>query len=447
MKAFKAYDIRGIYNKDFTKNDVYKVGYFLPDLLNTDKVLVGRDARLSSPEIHDALIAGITDAGSDVCDIGLVTTPMVYYATGRYGFDASVQITASHNPAEYNGMKVSKTGALPVGYYSGLSIIEAKIYANTDIVPYDWKGTVKYMDIRQDYIEFQQERLGDISNLKIGIDCSNGMVGVVLKDILGEAPIYINEKIDGTFPSHAPNPLEEENCSQIKKLVLDNELDVGIIFDGDADRMMMIDEKGRFMRPDIAIAILAEHYLAEQQDEPFHVLYDIRTSRGVTEYLQQKGAEIHMSKVGHAFAKYKMREYNCIFGGELAGHYYLKEFFNCDSAILAAIICLNVISDFKADGVKLSEFIDRINSYANSGEINMKVEDKLGVMEKVKETVLAQETPVCQTDLDGYRFDFEDWWFNIRPSNTEPYLRLIIEASTQEILKEKQAMIMAIIGA
>jgi phosphomannomutase len=438
VKAFKAYDIRGIYNKDFNKEDVYKIGFFLPSLLNADEVLVGRDVRVSSPEIHESLIAGITDAGADVCDIGLATTPMVYFATGRYSFDASVQITASHNPAEYNGIKVSKTDALPIGYDTGLCKLEKSIESGAPIIPAEKKGSVYTKDIKDDYIEFQKSRLSDISNLKIGIDCSNGMVGIVLKDILGDEPIYINEEPDGTFPCHSPNPLEEENCEQIKKLVSDNQLDVGIIFDGDADRMMLIDEKGRFVRPDITIGILGKYYLHKKGE---HVLYDIRTSRGVTEFIQKMGAEIHMSKVGHAFAKYSMRDFNCIFGGELAGHYYLQEFYNCDSAILASIIVLDVLSELKRDGIKFSELVDEINCYANSGELNYKIENKLAIMENVKDYFLERETPIFQTDLDGYRLDFEDWWFNIRPSNTEPYLRLILEANTPELLKEKREAI------
>ncbi len=442
MKAFKAYDIRGIYNKDFDKEDVYRIGFFLPKLLDAKEVLVGRDVRVSSPEIHDALISGITDAGANVCDIGLATTPMVYFGTGRYHFDASVQITASHNPAEYNGLKVSKTGALPVGYDTGLKKLEDQVESGTEIIPVKNIGCIYYKDIKDDYISFQKKRLSDISNLKIGIDCSNGMVGIVLKDILGEAPIYINEEPDGTFPCHAPNPLEEENCEQIKKLVTDKQLDVGIIFDGDADRMMLIDEKGRFVRPDITIGILGRYYLKEPGD---HVLYDIRTSRGVTEYIQKMGAEIHMSKVGHAYAKYKMAEYGCIFGGELAGHYYLRDFYNCDSAIMAAVIVLDVLSELKMKNIKFSELVDEINCYANSGEINYKIENKKGVIEKVKNYVLEREKPLTHTDLDGYRFDFKDWWFNIRPSNTEPYLRLIVEADNQKLLDQKLEMLKSLI--
>jgi phosphomannomutase len=442
MKAFKAYDIRGIYNKDFDKAAVYRIGFFLPQLLDAKEVLVGRDVRVSSPEIHDALISGITDSGANVCDIGLATTPMVYFGTGKYHFDASVQITASHNPAEYNGIKVSKTGALPVGYDTGLSKLEELVENGVEIVPVENRGCVYYKDIRDDYIAFQKERLSEINNLKIGVDCSNGMVGIVLKDILGDSPIYINEEPDGTFPCHPPNPLEEENCAQIKKLVTDNQLDVGIIFDGDADRMMLIDEKGRFVRPDITIGILGRYYLKEPGD---HVLYDIRTSRGVTEYVQRMGAEIHMSKVGHAFAKYKMAEYGCIFGGELAGHYYLRDFYNCDSAIMATVLVLDVLAELKVHNIKFSALVDEIDCYANSGEINYKIENKQEIIEKVKDYVLERETPTFQTDLDGYRFDFEDWWFNIRPSNTEPYLRLIVEADNQEILDQKLAMLKSLI--
>ncbi|MBC8205689.1 MAG: phosphomannomutase/phosphoglucomutase, partial [Kiritimatiellaeota bacterium] len=258
MKAFKAYDIRGVYGRDFESSDVRKIGFFLPKLLNADRVLVGRDDRASSPEVFEALCDGITSAGADVVSIGQCTTPTVYFATATQGFDAAVMITASHNPPKYNGLKVCKTSALPVDYSTGLSDLET-MCAEGVVVPAEKRGTVSEMDVRGGYLDFLRQYLPDLSKLKIGVDCSNGMACLLIKELLGNKPQYIYDDIDGTFPNHPPNPLEEENCAELKELVKDNGLDIGLIFDGDADRVMFIDEQGRFVQPDLITAVLAEY--------------------------------------------------------------------------------------------------------------------------------------------------------------------------------------------
>ena len=257
MGAFHAYDIRGIYNVDFDKHIAYKVGYFLPALLNADLVLVGRDCRTSSQEIHDYLIKGITDAGANVDDIGLSSTPLVYFGTANYGYKASVQITASHNPAEYNGMKVSRENALPVGYDTGLGQIKQWIDEGRPTPPAAKKGTVKEINIYQDYIDFLSKYLGDFSDIKIAIDCSNGMSSLFVKQIYGDAPAYIFDTLDGTFPNHEPNPLIPKNVEPLKELVRKTGADIGVIYDGDADRVMFVDEKARFVAPDLMIGLMA----------------------------------------------------------------------------------------------------------------------------------------------------------------------------------------------
>ena len=256
MGAFHAYDIRGIYNVDFDKDTAYKVGYFLPELLSADKVLVGRDCRTSSDEIHEHLLKGITDAGADVYDIGLSTTPMVYFGTANYGFKASVQITASHNPAEYNGMKVSRENALPVGFDNGLGQIQEWILAGRECTPAPEKGQVHPMDIRQDYLDFLLKYKGDWSGLKIAMDVSNGMASLFVRDIFGDQPAYIYDEMDGRFPNHEPNPLVQKNVEALKKLVAETGSDIGVIYDGDADRVMFVDEHSRFISPDLMIAVL-----------------------------------------------------------------------------------------------------------------------------------------------------------------------------------------------
>ena len=440
MGAFHAYDIRGIYNKDFDKETVYKVGYFLPQLLGVNNIAVGRDARTSSPEIHEYLLKGITDAGADVTDIGLATTPMVYFATAKYGFGCSVQITASHNPREYNGLKVSRKEALPVGLDSGLGEIERWIAQGKETPKSATPGKVICKDIKAEYLQFQSRYKGDYSNLNIGIDLSNGMAALIVKDLIpeGENVAYIYDTIDGSFPNHDPNPLVAENVEALKALVAERGCDIGVIYDGDADRVMFVDEKSRFIAPDLIIALMG-HYWLEKRGLKGKVLQDIRSSKSVGEYLVPMGAQMATWRVGRAFAAPKLREIDGVYGGEFAGHYYFKEFFYSDSGIMASLIVLSILSDLKREGKTLSQVIDKIAAYNNSGEINFKIERKAEAMEAVKNWFTSVERPTAIMDFDGYRVEFPDWWFNIRPSNTEPYLRLIAEAKGEKMLQEKVA--------
>ena len=436
MGAFHAYDIRGVYGVDFDAKTAYKVGYFLPELLSADKVLVGRDCRLSSDEIHRNLIAGITDEGADVYDLGLSTTPMVYFGTARYGFEASVQITASHNPAEYNGMKVSSANALPVGLDNGLGQIRDWIDTGRECPVCDRRGQVHEMDIRKEYVEFLLGYKEDLSGLKIAMDLSNGMSSLLAKDIFGDAPEYIFDTMDGSFPNHEPNPLVPANVVPLQELVRKVKADIGVIYDGDADRVMFVDENARFVSPDLMIAVLG-HYFLEKRGEKGIVLQDIRSSKAVGEYLEPMGAEMRTWKVGRAFAARKLREIDGVYGGELAGHYYFRDFFYSDSGLLASILILDVVAEMKAKGISLGQLIDRIEKYRNSGEINFRVEDKAGAMDAVRDHFISAEKPTAYMDFDGYRVEYPEWWFNIRPSNTEPYLRFICEAVSDSLLKEK----------
>ena len=436
MNAFHAYDIRGVWNKDFNMDDVFAIGFFLPGLLETDKVLVGRDMRLSSPEVYNALVSGINIAGADVYDIGLATTPMVYYAGVKHGFKASVQITASHNSAEYNGLKVSCENAQPVGYDNGLGELERRV-REQKICPGDKLGKLFSLDVIEDYIAFQKQYKGDYSRLKIAMDLSNGMAALLIKSILGDENIcYICDTMDGTFPVHEPNPLNPESVKLLQNLVIDEACDIGVIFDGDADRVMFVDEKGRFISPDLMIALLG-HYFLKEGVLQMKVLQDIRTSKAVGEYLSPMGATMHTWKVGRAFAARKLREIDGIFGGELAGHYYFRDFFYSDSGIMACLIILDVIARMKSQGLSISQFIDGVARYCNSGEINFRVEHKREAMDAVRKHFTSKEKPDAEFDFDGYRLEFPDWWFNIRPSNTEPYLRFIAEAKTQTLLNAK----------
>ena len=441
MGAFHAYDIRGIYGVDFDKDTAYKVGYFIPELLHTAKVLVGRDCRVSSEEIHDALVQGLNDAGADVYDLGLTSTPMVYFGTANYGFQASVQITASHNPAEYNGMKVSRENALPVGFDTGLGQIKEWIDAGRETPVVDVRGTVYQMDIRADYLKFMGQYLGDFSDLKVAFDLSNGMACLFAHEVFGERHSYIFDTLDGSFPNHEPNPLIPKNVVPLRNLVRDTDADLGVIYDGDADRVMFVDEKARFVAPDLMIALLSKYFIGERGAEHPRVLQEIRTSKAVSEYLTPLGCDVHTWRVGRAFAAPKLREIDGLWGGELAGHYYFKDFFYSDSGLLASILVLRIVAQLKREGRTFSEAIDELTTYKNSGEINFRLEDKKGAMDAVRDLFLSQETPTAQMDFDGYRVEFKDWWFNIRPSNTEPYLRFICEATTDELLAEKVAQV------
>lgn len=443
MGVFKAYDIRGVYNQDFNKETAYKIGYFLPKLLPCDYVVVGRDIRLTSDEIFENLCRGINDAGVDVWNLGLSTTPMVYFATVYYKAQASVQITASHNPKQYNGMKISRAMAIPVGGDTGLKELERMVNEDAiEPVCSCKRGKVLDKDIHEAYLNYLKGFLPDLSNLNLTVDCSNGMSNLYVKELFGNHAKYINDTLDGTFPGHEPNPLEVENCAQIMAAVKANKSDCGVIYDGDADRVMFIDERGRFIQPDYVTGIIGDYYLTKEKGS---VLVDIRTSRSTTEYLEKLGAtEVFIGKVGHAFAKLKLREEHCIFGGELAGHYYFRDFNNCDSGLLASLLVLQTVCALKKQGKTLGQHIDEIVAYANSGERNFKLENKDDAMNALYEKY-SKQNPTKLLDFDGYRIEFPTWWFNVRKSNTEPYLRVVAEAKTEQELDEHLNEIVGII--
>jgi phosphomannomutase len=434
MGVFKAYDIRGVYNQDFNKETAYKVGYFLPRLLPCEFVVVGRDTRLTSDEIFENLCNGINDAGVDVWNIGLATTPMVYFSTVYYKAQASVQITASHNPKQYNGMKISRAMAIPVGGDTGLKELERMVNEEkVEPVCSCKRGKVIDKDVHEAYLSYLKGFLPDLSNLNLTVDCSNGMSSLYVHELFGDHAKYLNDHLDGNFPAHEPNPLEVKNCAQIMAAVPANKSDCGVIYDGDADRVMFIDELGRFIQPDYVTAIIGKYYLSKEKGS---VLVDIRTSRSTTEYLEKLGAtQVFIWKVGHAYAKLKIREEHCIFGGELAGHYYFRDFNNCDSGLLASLLVLQTVSALKKEGKTLSQLVDEIVVYANSGENNFKLEDKDGAMNALYEKY-SKLNPTKLLDFDGYRIEFPTWWFNVRKSNTEPYLRVVAEAKTKEELDQ-----------
>ena len=436
MKAFKAYDIRGVWGTDLNEEIAYRIGYFLPDILRTNTFLVGRDMRLSSDTAFAQLTKGLNDRGVDVDSIGLSTTPLIYWSTAKFGYEASVMITASHNPSNHNGFKISAKDAKPVGYDTGLNKLEELVESDVETPIAEKRGVTRNIDVYSQYIDFQRQFIGNINNLKIGIDCSNGASCLFIKKLLGDTPYYINDVLDGSFPNHEPNPLEAENQIQIKETVLNNKCDIGLLFDGDADRITFIDEKGQFISPDLIIAFLGNYFFGEKHQKGI-VLQDIRSSRAIQEYLGRLyGSKVETWRVGRAYAALKLRELDGCFGGELAGHYYFRDFYYSDSGIMAALLVLRLLSKFKSEGETMSQIINEITNYHNSGEINFTIEKKQEAMNAVKDHFMNLEKPERFLDFDGYRLDYQDWWLNIRPSNTEPYLRFLAEAKSEEKLHE-----------
>ena len=444
MGFFKAYDMRGTFGTDFDLDTVYKVGLALPKVVKGKRWLVGRDCRTTSDAVHDALVKGLSESGAEVSDLGLCTTPMVYYFTAADGFDGSVMITASHNPPTDNGLKVSKATALPVGYANGLNEVE-RLVGEMQSTADGRRPSVKDLpDALSRYIAWQKGRVGiaAFSGLKFAVDCSNGMSSLFVREMFPDA-VLLNETPDGTFPAHSPNPLKAEAREQIAKVVREKGLDCGVIFDGDADRAMFVDERGEFVQPDYLIPVVARATRSSQTfklsnsqtPEPFKIIHDVRTSRGAIETLREDGFEPVMVPVGHAFAKPILREIGAMCGGELAGHYYFSEFFGCDSGLLAATRIRGEVAKAKAAGKTFSEMMRPIVSrYANSGELNFKVEDKDAAIGRVLAAAKTLGEETGRSELDGIRVEYADGWINVRKSNTEPYLRLLAEFREKDVL-------------
>jgi len=441
MSFFKAYDMRGTFGVDFDLDTVCRVGRELPGVIGAKKFLIGRDCRSTSPAIAAALKKGLVEAGADVTDLGLATTPMVYFFTAEDDFDASVMITASHNPPTDNGLKVSKRGALPVGYESGLAEVERRVKASCAGVPAvpDAPAASPPTARLARYVAWLRAHALPIDNLKFAVDCSDGMASILAHELFPGA-VFINDVPDGAFPHHAPNPLLAASREQLAAVVRAQGLDCGVIFDGDADRCMFVDETGAFIQPDYLIPVLASTY-----SEPnATVIHDVRTSRAAIEAIRAQGATPVIGKVGHAYAKVLLREVKAVCGGELAGHYYFRDFHGCDSGELAALRILGAFADAKARGQAVSAFMaPLLGKYANSGEVNFKVEDKPAAIARVLEAARGLAPETGRTTIDGYRLEYDAGWVCVRQSNTEPYLRLIVECDTRARLDDWLARLTA----
>lgn len=437
---FKAYDIRGVYGVDFDDETAYRIGRALIVHFQATKVAVGRDVRASSPALFEAFTRGVMDQGGDVVDLGVVTTPMVHFAAGRLEVDLAVAITASHNPPEYNGIKVDLKGAIPVGEKTGLSDIRELVLANSFPESAD-HGTLSEEDIRPAYYSFFASfgKLGD-RRFTLAIDTANAM-GIV------ELPIYdafkdnltvfnLYNDLSQPFSAHEANPLKTETLDELCAFVKEKSADMGIAYDGDADRIGFVDETGRVIPMDLITGLVAQIVL--EKNPGATILYDLRSSRAVKEAIEEKGGRAIECRVGHAFIKRQMRDVGAIFAGEFSGHYYFVENSHAEASTLVALHLLNLMAE---TGKTLSELVAEMRRYAHSGEINSEVEDKDAILMRLRE----RYADGTQHDLDGLKVEYSDWWFNVRPSNTEPLLRLNCEANTEALMIEKRDELLAII--
>jgi len=441
-KVFKAYDVRGIYLTELDEEGGSQIGRAYVEQFEPAAIAVGRDMRVSSPSMAKATIEGAAAGGAEVVDVGLVGTEMLYFAVGHLGLDGGIQVTASHNPKDYTGMKIVRRGALPVGGDSGLLDVRDRALSGA------WhrtgpSGAVEERDVWPAYVERVLSFIDPaaVKPLRVVIDAANGMAGVMLPPVLERLPIdpvrYFFEP-DGTFPNHEPNPLLPENREFIVAKVFEDSAQLGVAFDGDADRCFFVDDTGEFVPGDFVTALLAESILAK--DPGAKIIYDVRASWAVPETIERGGGVPLMNRVGHAFIKQRMREENAAFGGEVSGHYYFREFFQADSGVIPLLLMLELISK---RGRSLSELLRPYRErYFLTGEINTPVSDVAVKLQELKER-FGPEGEVSH--LDGISIRAADWHMNVRPSNTEPLLRLNLEARSQELMERKRDELLGVI--
>ena len=438
MGIFKAYDIRGIVPEEFNPDLAYKISNAAAQFLEAENIVVGRDMRMSSPAIGDAAKRGIRDAGVDVIDIGLCSTPASYFANGDGGYGGSIMITASHNPAKYNGFKLCREQAIPLSYETGIEEIEI-LFKQGSVKKALAPGKEISRDVTDDYLRHVLDFVQFIKPLKVVIDAGNGMGGKYLPLLFKQLPcklIPLYFELDGTFPHHEANPLKEENLQDLKQAVRKNQADLGIALDGDADRAAFVDEKAQTIPNDLVTALIAQEALDRSPGAT--VVYDLRSSWVVAEEVRKAGGKPLESRVGHSYIKTLMREHDAILGGELSGHYYFRENFFADSALIAVVKMLNLIS---SRGGPLSAIVKPLQRYFATGEINFEVKDKDAKIEDLAREFSDGEVYF----LDGVSVRYPDWWFNVRQSNTEPLLRLNLEAKTKDLMEKAQARVVGVI--
>ena len=442
-QIFKSYDIRGEYPEQLDEYTSEKIGMatvlFLKSIKNVQNIVVARDIRLSSNSLANALMTGITKAGGNVIDIGEVSTDTTYFAVGNYNYDAGIMVTASHNPSNYNGFKLCHEQATPISFDTGLSTI-SEIARQTDLPDSEQYGKIIKKNVLNSFKKHILSFASNLRPLKIVIDAGNGMAGKMIPLVFKDLPCEVVQlyfEPDGTFPNHEPNPLDSKNLRDLQDKVRETGSHLGVAFDGDADRCVFVDEKGQEIGCDIITAIIAKKYL--QKEKGATILYDLRSSRSLPEEIKKAGGNPYRERVGHSHIKATMREENAIFGGELSGHYYFRENYFADSAIIALIEILNFLS---SKNIPMSKLVAPQKKYCSTGEINFKVIDKDKKIE-----LIAEHFKDGKIDyLDGVTIEYKDWWFNVRKSNTEPLLRLNLEGNTETIMKQRKKQVIDIIN-
>ena len=442
-KVFKAYDVRGLYGPELDEEGAYAIGRASVEHFEPRSIAVGRDMRVSAPAMAAAVIEGAADGGADVVDLGLVGTEMVYYAVGALGLEGGICVTASHNPKQYTGMKIVRRGALPVGGDSGLDDVRAG--AQAGFGPVLRRGEIRPEDVYPGFVDkvLSFVDVDAIRPLRVVVDAANGMAGAMLPPVLDRLPqlevvrCYFDP--DGTFPNHEPNPLLPENREFIITKTREEGADLGVAYDGDADRCFFVDDTGEFIPGDFVTALLAETMLARNPGGT--VLYDVRASWAVPRTIEAAGGVALVSRVGHAFIKHRMRKENAVFAGEVSAHYYFRDFTQADTGVVPFLLMLELAS---RKGAKLSEILAPFRErYFLTGEINTPVADVPLKLQEIKERYTAAGGRISH--LDGISVDFDDWHFNVRPSNTEPLLRLNLEALSKEKMIEKRDELVALI--
>jgi phosphomannomutase len=440
-RVFKAYDVRGIYPTELDEEGAYAIGRAYVEQFEPRRIAVGRDMRLSSPTMAAETIRGASEGGADVLDLGMVGTEMVYFAVGELGLDGGIEVTASHNPKDYTGMKIVRRGALPVGGDSGL--LEIRDRAVAGFGESTRRGQVSEHDIWPAYVDrvLSFVDVSAVKPLRVVIDAANGMAGVMLPPVLERLPIaavpYFFEP-DGSFPNHEPNPLLPENREFIVAKTRDEGADLGVAFDGDADRCFFVDDTGEFVPGDFVTTLLAESVLEKQPGAK--VIYDLRASWAVPETVERAGGVPLINRVGHAFIKQRMRQEGAVFGGEVSGHYYFRDFSQADSGVVPFLLMLELVS---RSGKRLSELLKPLRErYFITGELNTPVPDVAVKLQELKERFGTEGTV---SHLDGISVDAGDWHMNVRPSNTEPLLRLNLEARSEELMEQKRDEVLSVI--
>jgi len=442
-KIFKAYDIRGVTPDELDAESAHRIGRATARFIGATTLAVGRDARQSSPEMFEALVRGVNDEGVDVVDLGLVSTPMVYYAVEALPAGGGIMVTASHNPAQYNGFKICREHAIPIGEASGLLEIEKLSAEVANDAPRSKRGTIRSVDVRSGYVDHVLTVGRERPTLKVAIDCGNGMAAVGLEPLLERLDLEVERlyfEPDGTFPNHEADPLKTENLRDLVAAVRRTGADFGVAFDGDADRAVIVDEAGVPVPSDLMTGLLARRQL--ERNPGGRVLYDLRSSRTTAEEIEAAGGMAEMSRVGHSFVKAQMREVNAIFAGELSGHFYFRfsPTLVADDGIAAFVAVLDLLA---SENRPVSEIVAPLRRYSPSGEINRQVSDIEAILGDIRSE--HANAPIV-SELDGLLVRYPDWWFNLRASNTEPVLRLNLEADNESLMIEKRDALLARIG-